>query len=108
MSRDNQQVASGYSGQGVGRNDPTAQNMRNVGPVPTGSYTIGTAHQSSNTGPMTMNLMPQAGTNTYGRSAFRIHGDNAAHNASHGCIILNHAARVRISSSQDRVLIVVP
>jgi hypothetical protein len=51
------------------------------------------------TGPMTMNLDPQAGTNTFGRTAFRIHGDNPAQNfsASEGCIVAGSDARAAVA-----------
>jgi hypothetical protein len=46
----------------------------------------------------------------FGRSGFRIHGDNASanHTASDGCIIAGHAAdRTAIWNSGDHVLEVV-
>jgi hypothetical protein len=55
-----------------------------------------------------MNLDPLPGTDMFGRSLFRIHGDNSAHNASHGCIILSRKLRDQIAASQDRLLDVTP
>lgn len=98
---------TGYSGTGIGRNTPLADNIPNVGPIPAGTYNIGEAHADGALGPCVMNLTPDASTNTFGRTLFRIHGDNARHDASHGCIILGPAIRREIAASDDRVLVVV-
>jgi hypothetical protein len=80
----------------------------NVGPIPRGIYDIGSGHPSPNTGPNTMNLTPQAGTDTLGRDLFRIHGNNATNNASHGCVVAGPNIRNQINNSSDHVLRVVP
>jgi RHS repeat-associated protein len=100
----------GYSGYGSGLNNPAMQNVQNLGPIPQGSYTIGPWHQATSTGPGTMNLTPNAGTNTFGRNLFRIHGDNSAqnHTASNGCIIEPRNVRQQIADSNDTCLQVVP
>jgi hypothetical protein len=97
---------TGYSGTGDGRNNPDMQNVQAVGPLPQGTYTIGGAYQHPHLGPCVMNLDPKEGTETFGRSLFRIHGDNAAHNASHGCVILGPAIRHAIADSDDNNLVV--
>jgi len=101
-------VGTGYSGTGAGRNNSAMQNVPNVGPTPQGTYDIGPAYNNPNTGPSTMNLTPQPGTNTFGRDLFRIHGNNAANDASHGCPIAPPDVRNQINDSPDRVLHVVP
>lgn len=101
-------VGTGYSGTGDGRNNPAMQNVPNVGPIPQGTYDIGSGHASPTTGPNTMNLTPQTDTNTYGRDLFRIHGNNATNDASHGCPIAGPNIRNQINNSNDRVLNVVP
>ena len=101
-------VGQGYSGTGAGLNNPNMQDVPNVGPIPQGPYNIGPGHFSPTTGPDTMNLDPLPGTNTYGRDLFRIHGDNASHNASHGCPIAPPNVRQQINNSNDHVLVVVP
>lgn len=106
----------GYSGYGPGLNNPAMQGVQAqqhgdpAGPIPQGTYDIGAAHYSPNTGPGTMNLSPQPGTNTFGRDLFRMHGDNAAHNhtASQGCVIEGPSIRDRVNNSSDHVLQVVP
>ncbi|WP_350027887.1 RHS repeat-associated core domain-containing protein [Methylovulum psychrotolerans] len=101
-------VGTGYAGNGAGRNNPAMQNVPDVGPIPQGTYDIGSGHSSRNTGPNTMNLTPRQGTNTFGRDLFRIHGDNSSHNASHGCIVLGPNIRNQINNSGDHTLQVVP
>ena len=105
-----------YSGQNLGLNNPANQSVpgtgpdSNGGPLPQGTYDIGFGHYSSGTGPNTMNLTPQTGTDTLGRDLFRIHGDNSAQNntASEGCIVAGSNVRTKINNSIDRVLRVVP
>jgi len=53
-------------------------------------------------GPFTINLIPCDGTNTFGRSAFRIHGDNKTHNASEGCLVLGPGDRKSWWDSGER------
>lgn len=101
---------AGYSGAGhsaaAGRNNAAMCDVQNVGPIPPGLYLVGAPHDSPHTGPYTMNLDPTPQTNTFGRSAFRIHGNNQADDASHGCIILPPAARRAVWESGDHVLLV--
>jgi RHS repeat-associated protein len=101
-------IGPGYSGNGNGRNNPAMQSTPNVGPTPQGTYNIGAGHYSPNTGPNTMNLTPQPGTDTFGRDLIRIHGNNATNNASHGCAIAGPDIRNQINNSTDRVLNVIP
>jgi len=96
-----------YSGTGDGRNNPAMENVPDVGPIPQGTYTIGPEHLSPHTGPVSMCLTPLAGTDTLGRSEFLIHGDNAEHDASHGCVIVDHDSRLKIAASEDRELKVI-
>lgn len=85
----------GYSGRGAARNNPAMEAMPNLGPIPRGKYSIGPAHDHPALGPIVFNLEP-VGHDAHGRSAFRIHGDNMAHDASHGCIIAGRAVRMHI------------
>lgn len=90
----------GYSGLGSHRNDPSSVDKVGEGPIPPGIYKIGPVYDDTgHLGPVVMHLDPEPGTHTFGRSAFRIHGDNAEHTASHGCIILSHDLRVDIAKS---------
>lgn len=95
---------TGYSGTGAGRNKPGDQDIPNIGPIPQGKYRIGPAYEHHDLGPCVMNLDPEPGTETFGRSLFRIHGDNQRHDASHGCVILGPAIRRLIARSSDHDL----
>ncbi len=108
LTQNGQPIAMGYSGAGVGKNNPGAEQQRNVGPIPRGAYTIGIPGDHPEKGPITMRLTP-VGHNARGRNGFLIHGDSIKNpgNASQGCIILNRAIRNRISASGDRALEVI-
>lgn len=103
-------VGTGYSGYGAGLNNPNMQHVPYTGPIPQGAYNIGPAYNHANLGPVTMNLDPSAGTNTFGRNAFRIHGDNpcGCQSASQGCIVFPRNIRHQMSGNGDRELRVVP
>jgi Protein of unknown function (DUF2778) len=109
MSRDGTLLGRGYSGKGRGINNPAMQSASGVGPLPQGVYNLRAVKDSPNTGPFTIVIEPAAGTDTLGRSAFRIHGDNCLANqsASHGCIILPRVVREAIWRTGDRQLLVV-
>jgi hypothetical protein len=100
------QKGYGYSGFKNGKNNPKMQTVHDVGPIPRGFWHIGHAHDSLHTGPVTMDLLPYPGTETFGRDLFRIHGDSKSDpgNASHGCIILSRPLREIISNSNIHIL----
>lgn len=107
LTHDGAFEGTGYSGRGNCRNSPLSEVIPNYGPIPKGVYTIGPASEAHpKLGPCVMELTPAPDTNTFGRSEFFIHGDNARHDASHGCIILGPSIRHLIAASQDRELIV--
>lgn len=91
-------VGTGYSGHGEGRNNPAMEGVQKVGPIPAGFYRIGPAYAHPHLGPCVMNLDALPGTETHGRSLFRIHGDNTNHDASEGCVILGPAIRHQIAA----------
>ena len=104
-------IATGYAGKGTGVNNPDMQHVRDVGPLPEGTYTIGTPYyhkreDGSGLGPHTMNLTPDENNEMYGRRDFRIHGDRGVgYQAScKGCIILKNEERKNISNSRDNIL----
>lgn len=100
---------TGYSGTGKGRNNNAAQGVPNLGPIPIGQYVIGPAYDEvPGLGPCVMHLDAYPSTNTFGRSLFRIHGDNVNHDASHGCVVLGPSIRHLIAASDDRTLVVTP
>ena len=93
-------MATGYSGNGEGLNNPEMQQVKGVGPIPQGVYTIEPPHADPVVGPVAMRLQPAAGNEMFGRGDFLIHGDNADldHSASEGCIVLPYDARVEIGA----------
>lgn len=103
-------ASGGYSGNDAGYNNPSMQNVPNVGPIPQGGWTIGTPYNSPNVGPYAIPLTPNPGTDDYGRTDFRIHGDNSCMcgSASEGCVVFNRNVRNQIVNSGDPNFIVVP
>lgn len=101
------QTVPGYSGKNAHKNRPSSQSIPNHGPIPRGNWTIG--GYTSNKGPLTIALTPKPGTNTFGRTSFRIHGDSIGNpgTASDGCIILQLGTRQAIMASGDHDLEVV-
>jgi RHS repeat-associated protein len=101
---------AGYSGSGVGVNNPALASLPFVGPIPTGTYSIGGPINSPSAGPFSLPLTPLQGMAAPWRDLFLIHGDNSRGNqtASEGCPILPLDVRKLIHASKDRVLQVVP
>lgn len=102
-------IAAGYSGHLDGRNNPQAAAVHAVGPLPVGKYTIGAPMTVPVLGPLAFPLTPQAGTETYGRSGFWIHGDNSQHPglSSDGCIVLEYVWRSALTAYVGETLEVV-
>lgn len=106
-------LARGYSGAGAGRNNPAFQGVSGTGPIPRGFWRIGAPYDSAKTGPVTLPLYKLDDNPTddvdqlTGRSAFRIHGDNATGTASEGCVILPRIIRETIAAGKDETLWVV-
>lgn len=110
MRLDGKLLSRGYSGRERGWNNPALQGAVGIGPIPRGLWRLTDLRLTgASTGPYTIVLVPAPGTNTLGRSEFRIHGDNARMNntASHGCIILPRAVREALWGSGARLLEVV-
>lgn len=109
LVRNGEVEAFGYSGAGDGKNNPDAQHIHNVGPIPRGTWTV-TSLTIGNTphGPYVLHLQPEPGTETFGRAGFLMHGDNVAHpgTASQGCIIMPRHVRETVWESGDRALLV--
>jgi len=100
-------VEKGYSGKvPEGKNNPDKECVRDVGPIPRGSYTIG--KERSKPTPVTLPLTPDDPNYcSPPRSGFLIHGDNSTGTASVGCIILSRKTREAIRDSDDDRLRVV-
>jgi len=107
LSHDGVYVATGYAGNGDGKNNPVMQDVVGVGPLPQGKYTIeGPPYHHPHLGPCVMNLTPADDNEMFGRSLFRIHGDSKSDpgNASKGCIVLPRSVREQVWNSEDRYL----
>jgi hypothetical protein len=91
--------------QSVGESDDKA----NAGPIPQGSYTIGSWYDGAKGKPMA-HLDPKPGTEMFGRFAIEWHADNSKMNftASTGCIVSPMATRVAVEGSGVTNLEVVP
>ncbi|ATW62974.1 hypothetical protein [Citromicrobium phage vB_Cib_ssDNA_P1] len=102
-------VACGYSGKGQSRNNPVHQDRQALGPLPCGVWRIHPAITHKRLGPIAIPLTQTKGE-TFGRSAFYIHGDNSRgdYSASSGCIILPRDVRTFVSRSGIGTLTVVP
>ncbi|MGC2473676.1 MAG: tlde1 domain-containing protein [Candidatus Sulfotelmatobacter sp.] len=110
LEQDGTHVATGYSGAGEGKNNPEKQSVPNVGPIPQGDWTVtGPPANTSEHGPYVLRLNPVAGTETFSRSGFLMHGDSKAHPgcASEGCVILPRTVREQVWTSGDHDLKVV-
>lgn len=101
-SQDGRVLANCYSGAGVGKNNPDKQSVHDVGPIPTGWYTLQEPEftepgETSPHGPYVIPLKPDPGNDMDGdptqdlpdRSGFLAHGDNqhTPGTASKGCIV---------------------
>lgn len=100
-----------YSGFAQGKNDPLAEHLPGIGPIPQGFYLIGAVEEDETRhGPVAIHLVPVAGQ-IYGRSGFMVHGDSrsAPGAASHGCIIAPRPIRERMrdATGNGRLLCVV-
>ena len=99
----------GWAGQGVGKNNPNAENVHGIGPLPKGIYTITAPYNSLQTGPYTLGLVPDPKNVMYQRGGFRVHGFNAENPelSSEGCIIQIRKVRETIWAYEDKLLQVV-
>jgi hypothetical protein len=113
LRRNGNLISRGYSGKGRGKNNPSLQGVRGIGPIPAGRWKMRNVYNSRNVGPYTITLWADDARlndvhEATGRSAFRIHGDSirAPGTASKGCIILPRAIRQRMWESGDHDLLV--
>ncbi len=95
-----------YSGHGSGINNPTLDNVKNVGPIPPGLYTIGEVDEEK--GPLTIHLVPDPANEMFGRNSFLLHGDNhfMNHTGSEGCIVAPPTARAEVASTGGQLRVI--
>ena len=101
----------GYAGHGDGLNNPGMQNMKDVGPLPQGFYTVGDAIDDPQVGEYALPLIPDAENEMFGRADFFCHGDDirnpGKHTASDGCMVQARQNREQLGSSADKRLQVI-
>lgn len=93
-------VGVGYAGKAPHINKTEAESFKAFGPIPRGVWRVLSPYDHARLGPISMPLIAEKATETFGRSGFFIHGDNRRGNrtASSGCIILGRAAREYIAA----------
>jgi hypothetical protein len=108
MLHDAEEVGTGYSGHGIGLNNPKIQNVRGVGPIPQGRYTIQPPSEHPQLGPIALALLPDLTNKMFLRDGFFCHGDNAEqnHTASEGCIIMPRTVRVAMAGSDNQLEVI--
>ena len=106
FTRNGEKYTAEYAGANGYKNDSSQECVRGKGPLPRGTYTIGSPYNSPHTGKYTLNLIPNLSNAMCGRSAFRIHGASMRHplDSSEGCIIATISVRKSIWASGDREL----
>lgn len=102
LHKDGDLVASGWAGNGEGKNNPAMQNVRCVGPLPQGLWIVGVWQDHPRLGHLVAPLTQIEGE-TFGRDSFFIHGPskNKDHygQESMGCIVVPIAGRIRVASA---------
>ena len=93
-------LAEGYAGRGLHRDRPESQCLKNEGPLPQGVYSMRVLGNPNFAAPA-IKLVAIEGTDLCGRSGFWVHGNNAENDASHGCVVLDRAARRVLASLID-------
>lgn len=108
LYRNDRHIAVGYAGFGDGKNNPLAQHIHGVGPLPQGAYWIGEPADDPHLGKYVLRLTPVTGTQLFGRGGFAVHGFNALHPAdsSHGCPVFELPHRKLIHESGDALFVV--
>ena len=119
MTRDGEQIAQGWAGNdsrpGVnpnhvhGYNNPDAQAIRCIGPLPQGLYKIAEwQDEHPGLGPIVA-ILQQVSGETFGRDDFRIHGASSSDplNSSEGCIVLPHNDRVAVRATGETLVQVI-
>lgn len=116
MTRDGAVIARGFAGNdsrpGVnpghihGFNNPDAQDVHCIGPLPQGLYNIVEwQDEHPGLGPIVA-ILQQVEGETFGRDGFRIHGAAAVDplNSSEGCIVLPYGERVALRATGETQL----
>jgi len=117
MTRNGEEIARGWAGNDSrpkvnpdrvhGYNNPDAQNLHCIGPLPQGLYKIGEWGVHPELGAHSAPLTQVSGE-TYGRSGFYIHGPGAdPANSSEGCIVIPHDPRLAVEATGETLVQVI-
>ena len=111
-------VGKGYSGHGLGLNNPDFEQMHDVGPLPRGMYSFELIEEDGipidykgKKAPV-FRLLPKPETNIFGRSGFLMHGHEAGEvigkleteQSSLGCMVQEKPTRVHVMLSTNKDL----
>lgn len=91
-------VGIGWAGHLDGKNNPDMQDIKGIGPLPQGLYTVNDPVDNTHLGPLAFPLTPHPENFMFGRNSFFIHGASSSHPAlsSDGCIIQGPVTRAYI------------
>jgi hypothetical protein len=110
LLHDGRWCCTGYSGHEEGKLNPLLQAVHNVGPIPVGRYRFEGPPFNEAGNPGVLRILPLAGTETFGRSGFLLHGDMVdpaqRGQASLGCVIMPREVREEVWASGDWDLVV--
>ena len=115
-------IGTGWSGHGLGFNNPAMQNVKDEGPIPFGLYKKGKSFNDAKMGVLVIPLIPDEFNVMFDRSGFFMHGhtptftpdgyfidaNNNKLPISDGCSIQERIARQAFDDSQDVYLGVIP
>lgn len=92
-----------WAGNGEGKNNPEMEKVKEIGPLPKGSYLIMPPVDHPRLGPFALRLIPDETNHMYGRSDFWVHGPSKNPsrygNESKGCIIMDRVKRIKLWES---------
>ncbi len=117
-SQSGEMVGAGHAGHDViengviavqGKNNPAMTQMKDIGPLPVGLYTIMPPKNYGTVGQYAMALVPDPTNEMFGRSGFFMHGDSRENQGldSDGCIVQQFPVRQLVAKSNDTRLEVV-
>ncbi len=96
----------GYSGSGLGRNNPNMQDVPYVGPIPQGCWVVGAPTGRRGTGPYSLPLTPLPDNDVFSTprdpNSFLLHGPNTRrpNDSSTGCPIIDWPSRQAIPAGE--------
>lgn len=102
-------VAEGWAGNGDGKNNHAMQDVKSIGPLPCGVYSVGEWEaMHPGLGPLVVHLVQVEG-DTFGRDGFYIHGPSFKNygEESKGCIIVPRPMRNYLRNLRPETITVI-